>query len=93
MLVLADFVFRGRVFETFLHMLGLGFKLFLAVRARFTLKHDQIGNDVRRHPAFDFPDVRGRFMIDAAELHRSQTFSGDLDSRNAFFGSDAGMRF
>ena len=74
-------------------MLGLGLEFFFAVRARFALKHDQIGNDVRRHPAFDFPDVRGRFVIDAAKLHRDQTFSGDLDSRNAFFGCDAGMRF
>jgi len=41
-------------FEAFLHMLVCA-RVFLAVRACFALKHDQIRNDVGRHPASIWP--------------------------------------
>ena len=40
-----------------------------AMAARLASEHHLIGHDVDRHAALDHADIRGGFMIDAAELH------------------------
>ncbi len=72
-------VFRSGLLQTIEHMLSLCFKFLFAVRARLAFQHDQIGNDVGGHAAFDLSDVGRRLVIDASELHHRQAFRRDLD--------------
>ncbi|HET8989041.1 MAG TPA: hypothetical protein VFN43_11055 [Humibacillus sp.] len=60
--------------------------------ARHALEHDDVRDDVAGLATVDQADVRDGFLVDASEVHRSDSLRGHLDSADALLRLDARMR-
>src|SRR4051794_13688356 len=61
--------------------------------SRFAFEEDGIRHDVDGDAACDNADIGRRLVVDAAEPHARDTFSGDLNGADASLRANTGVRF